>query len=139
MEQISIDKETAELEFSRLCENWHIDLDDTEESKGLRDSLISNLKSGHLVIKEQGEGYKLVVEQHLREGIGKDEEKNIIVHKFVRVKELVVLDGIKNDANMKRMIAAVSATTREAQPIIMQLISKDLYTGFWVSSLFLLP
>lgn len=134
---VKIDKETAEKELSKLCEDWFVELD-SEESKDLKDKLIKNLMSGHLMVSVPEEGKKMSVVQHLRKPMG--EGRDSITHKFMHVEQLVEVDGVKEDDNYKRMVATVSASTREAEAVIRkQMIPKDLYTGFWVGSLFLLP
>jgi len=143
-EIVSIDKETAEKEFDRLCESWHIELDDNEGEEGgktLRNSIVTNLVKGRLVVREasgsiEGETYKLVVHQNLREPCG---DKLQIIHKFIKVDSLLTLDGIKKDDNNKRMVACVSAVSREGAPHVRQMCVGDLYAGMMVASLFLVP
>lgn len=137
-EIVSIDKETAEKEFDRLCKSWHIKLNDEEGEGGgktLKKAIVKALVAKELEIRDgKEEGYKLVVHQHLCEPVN---EKKTIIHKYVSVKGLITLDGIDEKDNFKRMVACVSATTREAEAHIREMHSTDLYTGATVTTLFL--
>ena len=63
---VRIDRGTAEKEFQRLCDSWHVDSGNVDET--LVEAIIDNLVSGILQVKEQeGDGMRLTVIHQLCE------------------------------------------------------------------------
>lgn len=141
---ITIDKETAENEFERLCKSWHIEIDMAGEdevakaAQGGRDKIITALMKGVLIVKTQGgdeDGYKLRLQHNLTESL--DENTKTLSYRFIRAGDMIAMDEFKESQTFKRMIALVSAISGTGAPAIRNMMSKDLILGQCVGGLFL--
>ena len=133
---LSMDKETADLEFERLIESWGLSTEYDAEEKASVVSIKQYIKKGVLVVKE-GKKNMLVLEHNLHKAISKDGGVTSIIYQHILVEDLMGLDNISAEKTIAESIEYVYALTKTPKNLIKKMTLKDLSIGGAIGSLFL--
>jgi len=135
---ISMDLETAEKEFERLCEDWLVDLDEDEEKKECAAHIVKNIKKGSLIIiDDPNNGEGLVIQHHLKKGLTNKGGKKVLIYRPLNVGQLKALDNISMGRGITYNSKLVEILSGEASNMINQMQPSDLSTGVAVGTIFL--
>ena len=135
-DSISIDMETAQSEFDRLCESWNLSREyDSEDRAGVK-SIIRYIHKGVLTVKK-GKGDKLVLEHKLHQAISKDGGYDTLVYNHIVTEDLMGLDDIDSNKSFAQSVEFVYAMTGTQRNLIKRMQLKDLSIGGAIGALFL--
>lgn len=130
-----IDKETAELEFMRFCEEWEIDTateDMNEEDKQgfdqQKNKIINAIKRGRLCVDEDGS---------LVYTLAKSEDTGDVIIKRPKGGALMEMDRYKDRESMHKIYSVLGAMTGKNANFFARLDGIDLKPFTAVVSLFL--
>ena len=126
---ISMDMETAQAEFDRLCESWNLAREyDAEDKEGAK-SIVRYIHKGVLAVKE-GKGDKLVLEHKLHEPISKDGGVQKLVYKYIITEDIMGLDNIDSGKTLAQGVELIHAMSgMQTQLHVIANESGD-YAGF---------
>lgn len=140
MSDVTLDNESAKIEFDRLCVSWHIELEGEDET-GTVERIVRAIEKGVLVVAEQEDkrgigGLKLILIHKLSQPIMADKMSELKYH-FMTAGNMICMDEFKENQTFKRMIALVASLSGVGQPAIRDMVNKDLILGQCVGGLFL--
>ena len=133
---VSMDMETAQAEFERLCDSWNLSREyDSEDRQGVK-SIIQYIQKGILLVKE-GKGNKLVVEHKLHESLSKAGGIKTLTYSHIITEDLMGLDNIDASKTFAQGVEFVYAMSGMQRNLIKKMSLKDLSIGGAIGALFL--
>lgn len=133
---LTVDMETAQEEFDRLCESWNLSTEyDSEDKESVR-SILQYIQKGVLVVKS-GKGDKLVVQHNLHEPLTKDRGMHEITYKYIITEDIMSLDNIDSKKSFAQNVELIYALSGTQRNLVKRMAIKDLSIGGAIGALFL--
>lgn len=135
-ELLTMDMETAQEEFDRLCESWMLSTEyDAEDKQSVR-SILQYIQKGVLVVKE-GKGGKLVLQHNLHQPLTKDGGMHQITYRYIITEDIMSLDNIDSKKSFAQNVELIYALSQTQRNLIKRMAVKDLSLGGAIGALFL--
>jgi hypothetical protein len=125
---MKIDSETAELEFSRLCESWDIErVEDDPEYDRLKSTVVRAIQKGVVTIDE---------ECNLKVTFAYEGSLGAVTLDPAKAR-MGVIDQYKSDQNFMRMMALLGTMCGEAPKMLARCDVRDTKLLMAIGALFL--